>query len=144
VFDWLTDYSADMTVATRDLLADGARRVVVGGFSRGALVGLGTAPKLGSSIVGVISVSGGPSPSEGYPTIASLSRFAGPILLICSKDDPVFPTGTSARIAQAHRAGPDKLVVLQGSEHALALLDGPHASRVRNAILAFLAQVLRP
>ena len=73
-FDWNTgnsDYGADMTRATHALLADGGRRVVLGGFSRGALVALGVAAKLGPQIVGVISISGGPSPSEGFPTIRS-------------------------------------------------------------------------
>src|SRR5215475_5011583 len=89
-FDWNaenTDYAADMTRATQALLADGARRVVLGGFSRGALVALGVASSLGPRIVGVISVSGGPSPSEGFPTIRSLAAFRGPILLVSSKDD---------------------------------------------------------
>jgi len=44
VFDWGTDYATDMTRATHAVLSDGARRVILGGFSRGALVGLGIAP----------------------------------------------------------------------------------------------------
>jgi pimeloyl-ACP methyl ester carboxylesterase len=141
VFDWNTDYGADMTRATHALLADGARRVVLGGFSRGALVALGVAPKLGPRIVGVISISGGPSPSEGFPTIGSLAAFRGPILLVSSKDDPVFPPGTSAAIAAAHH-GPDTLLVVPGTEHALELFDGPYSHRINTAIDAFLASLL--
>jgi pimeloyl-ACP methyl ester carboxylesterase len=143
-FDWNignSDYGADMTRATHALLADGARRVVLGGFSRGALVALGVAPKLGPPIAGVISISGGPSPSEGFPTIRSLTAFRGPILLVSSKDDPVFPPGTSAAIAAAH-PGPDTLLVVPGYEHALQLLDGPHTHRINTAIDAFLARLL--
>src|SRR4051794_40303052 len=66
IFNWnsigSSDYAADMTRATRALIVDGARRVVLGGFSRGALVALGVASRLGRPVVGVISVSGGPSP----------------------------------------------------------------------------------
>jgi pimeloyl-ACP methyl ester carboxylesterase len=144
VFDWNidnTDYGADMTRATHALLADGARRVVVGGFSRGALVALGVAPKLGQRIAAVISVSGGPSPSEGFPTIRSLAAFRGPLLLVSSKDDPVFPPGTSAAIAAAHH-GPETLLVVPGSEHALELLDGRYSHRINTAIHAFLARQL--
>jgi len=144
VFDWNIDnigYGADMTRATHALLADGARRVVLGGFSRGALVALGVAPKLGPRIVGVISISGGPSPSEGFPTVGSLAAFRGPILLVSSKDDPVFPPGTSAAIAAAHH-GPDTLLVVPGSEHALQLLDGPYSHRINTAIDEFLARLL--
>jgi len=143
-FDWNaenTDYAADMTRATQALLADGARRVVLGGFSRGALVALGVASSLGPTIVGVISVSGGPSPSEGFPTIGSLATFGGPVLLVSSQDDPVFPPGTSAAIAAAHH-GPNTLVVVPGTEHALELLDGPYAHRISSAIDAFLAALL--
>jgi len=143
-FDWSTgntNYAADMTRAAHALLADGAHRVVLGGFSRGALVALGDAPKLGPRIVGVISISGGPSPSEGFPTIRSLAAFRGPILLVSSKNDPVFPPGTSAAIAAAHQ-GPDTLLVVPGSEHALQLLDGPYSHRINTAIGAFLARLL--
>ena len=143
VFDWSSNYAADMSRATRALIADGARRVVVGGFSRGALVGLGVASRLGPRVVGVISVSGGPSPSEGFPTIRSLATYPGPILLITSKEDWVFPRGTSAAIAAAHR-GPDTLLVVPGSDHALAMvLDAPPEERqVYAAIDSFLARVL--
>jgi len=143
-FDWNTGnsgYGADMTRATRALLADGGRRVVLAGFSRGALVALGVAAKLGPRIVGVISISGGPSPSEGFPTIRSLAAFRGPVLLVSSKDDPVFPPGTSAAIAAAHH-GPDTLLVVPGYEHALQLLDGPYSHRINTAIDAFLARLL--
>jgi pimeloyl-ACP methyl ester carboxylesterase len=143
VFDWSidnTDYAADMTRATHALLADGARRVVLGGFSRGALVALGAAPELGPRIVGVISISGGPSPSEGFPTIRSLAAFRGPILLVSSRNDPVFPPGTSAAIAAAHH-GSSTLLVVPGNEHALALLDGPYSHRINTAIDAFLAKL---
>lgn len=141
VFDWSTNYAADMTTATQALLADGAHKVVLGGFSRGALVALGVAPALGSMIVGVISISGGPSPSEGFPTIASLAAFPGPILLVSSADDPVFPHGTSAAIAAAHH-GPTTLLVVPGYEHALELLDGPYSPRINTAIDAFLTRLL--
>jgi pimeloyl-ACP methyl ester carboxylesterase len=144
VFDWSiynTHYGADMTRATHALLADGARLVVLGGFSRGALVALGVAPELGPRIVGVISISGGPSPSEGFPTIRSLAAFRGPILLVSSKDDPVFPPGTSAAIAAAHH-GPDTLLMVPGSEHALELLNGPYSHPITRAIDAFLARLL--
>jgi phospholipase/carboxylesterase len=142
LFDWMADYAADLTTAARALLADGAEKIVVGGFSRGALVGLGVAPSLGPAVVGVLSVSGGPSLTEGFPTIASLARFAGPILLVSSTDDPTFPHGTSARIASAHTAGPNTLLIVPGSQHALALLNGSQGTRITGAIDAFLHRVL--
>jgi len=144
VFDWSidnTNYAADMTRATRTLLADGARRVVLAGFSRGALVALGVAPKLGPRIAGVISISGGPSPSEGFPTIRSLAAFRGPILLVSSKNDPVFPPRTGAAIVAAHH-GPNTLLMVPGNEHALQLLNGPYSHRINTAIDAFLARLL--
>ena len=142
VFDWTEPYGDAMAAATKALVADGATKVAVGGFSRGALVGLGVAPSLGSSVAGVFSVSGGPSPSEGFGTIASLSRFRGPILLVGSVDDPLFPSKTTAAIAAAH-TGPEAVVIVPGSGHALALLEGSDGTRVRAALDQFLARVLR-
>jgi dienelactone hydrolase len=142
VFDWTQPYGDAMTTATRALLDDGATRTVLGGFSRGALVGLGIAKSIGPAVVGVFSVSGGPSSSEGFPSIESLATFHGPILLIASQDDPVFPPGTSRAIAAAHD-GQETVLIVPGSAHALALLDGPDGTRIRAAIDDFLKQVLR-
>lgn len=142
LFDWTDPYPEAMRTAARALIADGAAKVVLGGFSRGALVALGIAPDLGSPIAGVFSISGGPSPDEGFGTIASLSRYTGPILLISSADDTVFPSGTNAAIAKAH-TGPETVHTVAGSAHALALLDGPDAPKVRAALYRFLSQVLR-
>lgn len=143
VFDWSSHAAADMRRATQALIADGARRVVVGGFSRGALIGLGTASRLGRRVVGVISVSGGPSASDGFPTVRSLATFRGPILLISSEEDWVFPTGTSAAIAAAHQ-GEDTLFVVPGNSHALAMVWrlAPEKGQVYAAIDSFLARVL--
>jgi hypothetical protein len=65
----------------------------------------------------------------------------GPMLLISSKDDLVFPPGTSPAIGSAHR-GPDTLFVVPGSEHALAHLDGSYAPRIYAATDYFPARVL--
>jgi pimeloyl-ACP methyl ester carboxylesterase len=141
VFDWTQPYAEAMATAAQALLADGAAKVVLGGFSRGALVGLGIAPTLGPQVVGVFSVSGGPSAVEGFPTVASLSAYRGPILLVSSVDDAVFPSGTSAAIAAAH-AGAETVLLVPGSAHALALLSDPEGGRVQAAIDRFLAQAL--
>jgi pimeloyl-ACP methyl ester carboxylesterase len=142
VFDWRPDSedSAAMAAATAALAASGAERIVVGGFSRGAVIALGLSPDLGPSVVGVMSVSGGPFVADGYPTIRSVSRFRGPLLLVAARRDPVFPEGISQLIAARHR-GRDDLLVVPGADHALALLEGPHAGRVRAAIDRFLARV---
>jgi pimeloyl-ACP methyl ester carboxylesterase len=142
VFEWREPNSAAMAAATTALADAGAQRIVVGGFSEGAVIGLGEAPQLGPRVIGVMSISGGPSPADGYPTVQSVSNFRGPLLLISAKDDPVFPPGTSQAIAARH-AGPEDLLVVPGSDHALALLDGEHAQEVRAAIYRFLARVTR-
>lgn len=142
VFDWQDPYAETMITATKALIADGASRVVLGGFSRGALVALGVAPAMGPKVVGVFSVSGGPSASEGFPTVASLSRYPGPILLISGADDAVFPKGTTEAIAKAH-GEPETVLVVPGAAHALGLLDGTDGARVQAAIDLFLSQTLR-
>jgi pimeloyl-ACP methyl ester carboxylesterase len=142
VFSWTVPYADAMTNATRALLADGAQQVVLGGFSRGGLVGLGIAQSLAPHVVGVFSVSGGPSAAEGFPIVASLSVFRGPILLIWSEQDPVFPADTDALIAAAHDE-PETMLMISGRGHALALLDGPDGVTVRAAVDEFLRTVLR-
>lgn len=140
LFEWRLPEDAAMGAATSVLTEAGARKIVVGGFSQGAVIGLGAAPGLGDRVVGVLSVSGGPSPSDGYPTVRSVSRFDGPLLLVGARDDTVFPKGTDAAIAARHR-GREQVLALSGYDHALALLDGDHGREVRAAIFAFLARV---
>jgi pimeloyl-ACP methyl ester carboxylesterase len=142
LFEWRDPYPRAMTTATGALVAAGARRVVLGGFSRGALVALGIAPTAGDSVVGVFSVSGGPSEGEGFATIRSLSRFRGPILLVSARDDNVFPPGTTTSIATRHR-GPEQVLVLPGYDHALRLLEGDNGPTVRAALLRFLSRTTR-
>lgn len=142
VFSWTDPYAEAMATAARALLADGAEQVVLGGFSRGALVGLGIASSLQPHVVAVFSVSGGPSADEGFPTVASLSGFPGPILLIGSQDDPFFPGDTNRAIAAAHN-GPEALLLVPGTAHALALLRGSDGARVRAAVDRLLRQVFR-
>lgn len=142
LFDWGTPYAETMVTAAKALLSDGASHVVLGGFSRGALVALGVAPALGAKVVGVFSVSGGPSASEGFPTTASLSRYPGPILLVGSADDALFPRLTTEAIAKEH-TGPETVLVVPGSAHALGLLDGADGARVQAAIELLLNQALR-
>lgn len=141
VFSWTDPYREAMAAATRALLADGAEKVVLGGFSRGALVGLGIASSLRPHVVGVFSVSGGPSADEGFPTVASLSGFPGPILLIGSQDDPFFPGTINREIAAAHK-GPETVLLIPGTDHALSILTGPDGPRVQAAIDRLLGQVL--
>jgi dienelactone hydrolase len=141
VFSWTRPYAESMAAATRALIADGATKVVLGGFSRGALVGLGIAPSLRPHVVGVFSVSGGPSADEGFPTVASLSGFPGPILLAGSQDDPVFPGTVNRQIAAAHK-GPETVLLVPGTDHALSILTGPDGPRVQAAVDRLLAQVL--
>ncbi len=143
LFEWRDPYPLAMTTATRTLVAAGAERVVLGGFSRGALVALGAAPAAGPEVVGVFSVSGGPSASEGFGSIASLSRFHGPVLLVMARDDDVFPPGTTRRIAARHR-GPEQVLVVPGYDHALSLLAGDDGPRVRAALLRFMVRTLGP
>lgn len=142
ILEWGPDNTAAMTAAVHTITADGATRIVVGGFSEGAVIGLGAASKLGPHVAGVVAVSGGPSPDDGYPTVASVSGFPGPLLLVSARDDPVLPAGTDAAIAAAHE-GRETVLALDGYDHALRLLDGDQAPRVRQVIFAFLRSVLQ-
>jgi pimeloyl-ACP methyl ester carboxylesterase len=104
VIEWRGDRTDSMAAAVRTMTADGATRVVVGGFSEGAVIGLGGAASFGPTVVGVVAVSGGPSREDGYPSIASVSGFPGPLLLVRARDDAVFP-GTPRRGSRLRTRG---------------------------------------
>ena len=141
VIEWRGDRTDSMAAAVRTMTADGARRVVVGGFSEGAVIGLGGAPAFGPTVVGVVAVSGGPSREDGYPSIESVSGFPGPLLLVRARDDSVFPADTEKRIAAAH-AGRRRCSSSTATSTPWRSCEAEHGPEVRRAIYAFLAEVL--
>src|SRR5215470_10192501 len=108
VFDWNIGnihYGADMTRATHALLADGARRVVLGGFSRGALVGWGAPPNPGRGFVGGSRSAGDrrrakDSPRSGpWPPSGGRYCWSAAKTIQCSHQEP-------ARRSRQHTTGP--------------------------------------
>jgi pimeloyl-ACP methyl ester carboxylesterase len=140
VFEWGQDHTDSMAMAVRAITRAGAQKIVVGGFSAGAVVGLGAAKDLGPTVVGVLAVSAGPSETDGYPSVASLGTYAGPVLLVGAEGDAVWEPGINESIARAH-PGPETVLTVAGGEHALGLLR-THGPAVRAAITAFLTRVL--
>lgn len=140
LFEWGQDNTESMAMAVGAIARAGAEKVVVGGFSQGAVVGLGAAKDLGPKVVGVLAVSAGPSERDGYPSVASLGTYPGPVLLIGAEGDAVWEPGINQSIARAHR-GPETVLTVAGGEHALGLLR-THGPAVRAAITAFLTRVL--
>ena len=140
VFEWGQNNAESMAMAVRAITRSGAEKIVVGGFSEGAVIGLGAAKDLGPRIVGVLAVSGGPSATDGFPTVSSLGTYPGPVLLVGSEGDAVWEPGINESIARVHR-GPETVLTLTGGEHALGLLR-THGPAVRAAITAFLTRAL--
>ena len=145
---WLPDGERDfarMNAADADLQAvvdyaraQGARRVVAIGASLG---GLAAAKIAAPAALDGLIILGAPLDDPALTlavTAADLAPALMPKLIILSDSDPVVaPARTQALYAAAPE--PKELVTYPTTEHATALLTGPHAADLQARLLAFLA-----
>ncbi len=121
----------DARLAEEGLTAD---RMVLVGFSQGAMMSLHVAPRRDQAVAGVVAISGRLLRPEA---LAEEARVKPPVLLIHGDQDPVVPFDDMARAGDALVAAEFQTYghVMQGTGHGIAP-DG------LGAALQFIRQVL--
>ncbi len=121
----------DARLAEEGLTAD---RMVLVGFSQGAMMSLHVAPRRDQAVAGVVAISGRLLRPEA---LAEEARVKPPVLLIHGDQDPVVPFDDMARAGDALVAAGFQTYghVMQGTGHGIAP-DG------LGAALQFISQVL--
>ena len=124
-----------------DALRDaGVARVVLGGASYGGALAMSQAHRVRPRLAGVLAL-GGELRLPGEDFRPGIRRWRGPLLTISSRQDFYFDSRDARELRTLHR-GPETVLMLPGSLHAMDLLGGPDAATVRAAVDRYLARVL--
>jgi alpha-beta hydrolase superfamily lysophospholipase len=131
--------AADLIAAVRAVRRLGARRIVVGGASLGAIAAVIAAPSLRPAVQGVVSVSG-PAAIEGELDARPIvPRLRVPTLYIAAEQDQNGPYDFAAEARELHDATgttEKRLELVPGALHGTFLVDG--SARVRMLLERFL------
>lgn len=126
----------DLAATVRYMRSLGRQRIFLIGASMGGTAALVVASRE-SGITGVVAISA-PSEFEEQDALAAVPQISAPKLFIASEDD------TAAMLALNDLFGaagePKESEVYTGNAHGTNLLDGEHASALRERLLAFLEE----
>jgi len=133
---------ADVRGAVNELKRLGAERVAVVGASYGGATALATAPKLGSEIAGIVSMSGELDIGNAQlHALKAVPEITVPLLIMASRNDPYLDeedARTMLRNAVFSRA---QLVEFDGRDHGWNLLAFSHKQRAYLFLISFLRSV---
>jgi hypothetical protein len=139
--DWKEPRPEVPLLAVEALREAGADRVVLGGASYGGALAMSVAHRARPRLAGVFSL-GGELRLPGEDFRPGIRRWRGPLLEVSSRQDPYFGSADARRLRALH-PGPETVLMLPGSLHAMDLLEGPQQRQVRATGDEFLDRVLR-
>jgi pimeloyl-ACP methyl ester carboxylesterase len=140
LFDWKEPRAEVPLLAVEALRAAGAENVVLAGASLGGAFALSEAHRVRPRLAGVLSF-GGELTLPGFDGRPGIRQWHGPLLQISSRDDGYFDSRNARQLRVLH-PGPETILMLPGSDHGVAMLDGPQQEQVRSTVDRFLARVL--
>lgn len=139
VVDLGGDWTGVLAATIKAMRDRGSQSVQLLGASMGGNVSMVVASQVSPPVSSVISLGGERRISPELDADAAVARSHVPLFIITSENDG-FLLGAEARTLIAESASTDKkALILSGSLHGFAMLDGPDGSQVRQAILSFLA-----
>ncbi|HSR84536.1 MAG TPA: alpha/beta fold hydrolase [Streptosporangiaceae bacterium] len=136
-------YPGEVEAAAKWARQEGARQVVLMGGSMGGTAVMVAAARLGSSITGVIDLSG-PAQFSGMDALTAARHVRVPVLFGYGRQDGAFAADVLAvRAGTASHYKP--LVTVADQTHGAALVD-PQAgyANVRQAVLTFIRSITHP
>ena len=140
LFDWKEPRAEVPLLAIEALRAAGAEKVVLAGASLGGAFALSEAHQVQPRLAGVLSF-GGELTLPGFDGRPGIRQWHGPLLQISSRDDAYFNSRNARQLRVLH-PGPETILMLPGSDHGVAMLEGPEQQQVRSTVDRFLARVL--
>ncbi len=117
----------------------GSPSVQLLGASKGGCDAMVVGSQVNPPVSAVLSLGGERRLSAEFDADKAVAHSHVPLLIVTSENDG-FLTGDEARLLMEESTSTDKkLLVLPGSLHGFAMLEGPDGSEVRQTILGFLA-----
>ena len=122
----------DVVAAVKAVRKLGARKVVVVGASLGGIAALVAAPRLGSSIQGVVSVSGPAAIAGELDARPAVTKLTVPTLYLAAEEDAYPPYDFAAEARELHESTATtekKLELVPGRLHGTFLVAGSASVR---------------
>jgi alpha-beta hydrolase superfamily lysophospholipase len=133
-------YSNDLEGAVSELKEDGAHSVFLMGASFGGVTSMAAAPRLGSKIAGVVSVSGETSLGTGdLDALAAMPRLHVPFLILGSREDGYLPVSDARELLRRAASTHKRLVLFPGGDHGWDILTiSQSRARASRIVIDFL------
>jgi esterase/lipase len=139
VVDLRGDWTGVLAGTIATMRARGATSVQLLGASMGGNVAMIVGGQVTPPVASVVSLGGERSLGPGYDADAAVAHSHVPLFIVTSINDGYLLEG-EARALIAESAATDKRsLILPGSLHGTAMLDGPDGAQVKAAILMWLA-----
>jgi dienelactone hydrolase len=143
VVDLAGDWDGILAATVKAMRDRGSGSVQLLGASMGGTISMIVAAQVSPPVDSVVSLGGERRAQGGYDADAAVARSHVPLFVVTSEDDG-FLNGDEARILISESASQDKkALIIPGMLHGFAMLDGPDAARVKQAILDFLSAHVR-
>jgi dienelactone hydrolase len=137
--DLYGDWVGILTAVIEAMRARGSASVQLLGASQGGCVAMVTASQVAPPVSSVVSLGGERRIKPDFDADTAVAHSHVPLFVVTSENDG-FLSGGEARALIAESASKDKsALIIPGSLHGFAMLDGPDGPRVRQTILTFLS-----
>jgi len=139
VVDLSGDWTGVLAAAAGAMRDRGSPSVQLLGASKGGCAAMVAGSQITPPVDSVVSLGGERKLGGGLDADAAVAHSRVPLFVVTSANDG-FLTGDEAAVLIRESAATDKKsLILEGSLHGVAMLDGADGQRVRAAILAWLA-----
>ena len=139
VVDLRGDWIGILTAAIAAMRGRGSTSVQLLGASMGGCVAMVVASKVAPPVSSVVSLGGERRLSPEFDADAAVARSHVPLFIVTSENDGFLSRAEADALIGESASTDKKSLILPGSLHGLAMLDGPDGMRVRKAVLQFLA-----
>jgi len=132
-----TPPSKDIEAAANELAGMGVDRVVLVGSSMGALASLAAASSIERPVVSGVASLSAVSSYSGIDAWRAAEKVRTPLLVLTARDD-LSAAEVAPERAKASPSKDERVVVLEGSEHGIDLLEGKNGPRARSLLKGFI------
>ena len=142
-YTYKPDAAKEVEAAADEIAGLGVKEVVLVGASKGAVGSLAAAPSIDElEVAGVASLSA-VGEFEGLDSRGAAAKVRVPLLVLAARGDPTTDAGLVApKLVEASPSKDKQVVLFDGPDHGIDLLEGKHAPRARSLLGGFVERNL--
>jgi hypothetical protein len=143
-YSYKPDAAKEVEAAAEELAKLGVEEVVLVGASKGAVGSLAAAPSIDDpEVTGVASLSA-VGYFEGIDSLKAAARVHVPLLVLAARDATTDAGEVAPKLAKASPSKDKRVMIFDGSDHGLDLLDGEHGAQAKSLLKRFTDRNLPP